>query len=186
MRAAWQVNADGWVPQARRLPSPNRDARPPDDAPRIVIMHNISLPPGCYGGSQIERLFTNRLAPGEHPFLDRLCEARVSSHFLIDRPGTCTQFVSCLERAWQAGLSSFRGRQQCNDFSIGIELEGTDFEPFSDAQYGTLNALLAALLQAYRLEAIVGHSDVAPGRKTDPGPFMRWDRLAVPSSLLAR
>jgi AmpD protein len=110
----------------------------------------------------------------------------VSAHFFIDRSGRCTQFVSCLDRAWHAGASEFRGRQRCNDFSIGVELEGSDFESYADAQYVALNATLAALLAAYPVQAIVGHADIAPGRKTDPGPFFRWDALQVPRALLGR
>jgi len=179
------VGPDGWLAAARKVPSPNFDARPALESVSVVVVHNISLPPGHYGGGHVERLFTNRLVPGEHPFLDRVCGVRVSAHFFIDRRGRCTQFVSCLDRAWHAGASSFRGRSGCNDFSIGIELEGTDFEPYADIQYQTLNALLAALRAAYPLEAIVGHNDIARDRKTDPGPFLRWDRLAVPSHLLS-
>jgi N-acetyl-anhydromuramoyl-L-alanine amidase len=182
----FSVGPDGWVTQARRNTSPNYDARPDGTAISLVVIHNISLPPGCYGGSQVERLFTNAIQAGEHPILDRLLGARVSAHFFIDRAGLSTQFVSCLERAWHAGASSFKGRARCNDFSIGIELEGTDFEPYADAQYVTLNALLAALAAVFPLDAIVGHSDIALDRKTDPGPFFRWNRLDVPAQLLAR
>ena len=180
------VGPDGWLTSARKVVSPNFDARPTLESVSVVVLHNISLPPGRYGGGHVERLFTNRLDPGGHPFFERVCGARVSSHFFIDRQGRCTQFVSCLDRAWHAGASLFRGRPGCNDFSIGIELEGTDFEPFAESQYQALNALLAALESAYPLEAVVGHSDIARDRKTDPGPFLRWDRLAVPSHLLSR
>lgn len=182
----FSVGPEGWVAPARRTPSPNFDVRPVGVAISLVVIHNISLPPGCYGGDHVERLFTNGLQAGEHPILDRICNARVSAHFYIDRKGPCTQFVSCHQRAWHAGASSFRGRSRCNDFSIGIELEGTDFEPFADVQYVTLNALLAALAAAFPLEAIVGHSDIALDRKTDPGPFFCWNRLVVPARLLAR
>ena len=180
------VGADGWVASAHRLASPNCDARPPGTVISLVVIHNISVPPGRYGGDHVERLFTNGIQLGEHPMLDRLRDARVSAHFFIDRDGRSTQFVSCLERAWHAGASSFRGRARCNDFSIGIELEGTDFEPYADAQYVTLNALLAALPAAFPLEAIVGHSDIALDRKTDPGPYFCWNRLDDPARLLAR
>jgi AmpD protein len=121
-----------------------------------------------------------------HGFLDRLRDVRVSAHFFIARSGRCTQFVSCLERAWHAGASEFRGRTRCNDFSIGVELEGSDFEPFTDTQYAALNTVLAAILASYPVQAIVGHADIASGRKTDPGPFFRWDALQVPRALLAR
>jgi N-acetyl-anhydromuramoyl-L-alanine amidase len=183
--STFSVGPDGWVAQARLCPSPNSDARPADAAISLVVIHNISLPPGRYGGSQVECLFTNAIQAGEHPILDRIRDARVSAHFFIDRHGRCTQFVSCLERAWHAGASSFRGRARCNDFSIGIELEGTDFEPYADAQYVTLNALLATLSAAFLLEAIVGHSDIALDRKTDPGPYFCWNKLDVPARLLA-
>ena len=185
-QSVFSVGADGWVAPSRRHRSPNCDARPTGTAISLVVLHNISLPPGCYGSGQVERLFTNGIQAGDHPILDRLRDARVSAHFFIDRKGRSTQFVSCLERAWHAGASSFKGQARCNDFSIGIELEGTDFEPFADAQYVTLNALLAALAAAFPLEAIVGHSDIALDRKTDPGPFFCWSRLDVPSHLLAR
>ena len=171
---------DGWLAGVRRVDSPNFDARPAATKVDLVVVHNISLPPGCYGGDYVERLFTNRLPPGEHPFLDQLLEARISAHFFIERAGRCTQFVSCLRRAWHAGVSQFGGRSGCNDFSIGIELEGSDFEPFTDPQYDTLNHLNAVLLSALPIEAIVGHSAIAAGRKTDPGPFFRWDHIRTP------
>jgi AmpD protein len=180
------ARSDGWLDGVGRSASPNADVRPAATAISLVVIHNISLPPGCYGGDHVERLFANRLRGGEHHFLDRLLDARVSAHFFIDRGGRCMQFVSCLDRAWHAGASSFRGQARCNDFSIGIELEGTDFEPYADAQYTTLRALLAALLAAYAIEAVVGHSEIARARKTDPGPYFDWDKLELPASLRAR
>jgi N-acetyl-anhydromuramoyl-L-alanine amidase len=180
------VAADGWVAGVDRLRSPNADARPPDARVSLVVIHNISLPPGCFGGGFVERLFLNQLDAGTDGFLARVAVARVSAHFYIDRSGRCVQFVSCLDRAWHAGASSFRGRQRCNDFSVGIELEGSDFEPYADAQYVAINALLPALAAAYPLEAIVGHSDIATDRKTDPGPFFDWGRLSVSPELIAR
>ena len=180
------LRADGWIDGAGRVRSPNADERPAGTVISLVVLHNISLPPGSYGGGHVERLFVNGLHSGEHPFLDRLLDARVSAHFFIDRPGQCTQFVSCLARAWHAGASSFRGRSRCNDFSIGIELEGTDFEHYADAQYASLSALLAAILAAYPIEAVVAHSEIAIGRKTDPGPFFDWGKLALPASLRVR
>jgi N-acetyl-anhydromuramoyl-L-alanine amidase len=180
------VRSDGWVDGAARVISPNADVRPEGVRVSLVVIHNISLPPGRYGGGQVERLFTNGLRGGEHPFTDRLLGARVSAHFFISRDGRCTQFVSCLDRAWHAGVSSFRGRPQCNDFSIGIELEGTDFEPYADAQYDSLNALLKAIIAAFPIEAVVGHCDVSGERKTDPGPFFRWDLLEILPALRAR
>lgn len=181
----FRVRPDGWVDAMAHLASPNADARPPGTIVTLVVVHNISLPPGRYGGNEVERLFTNGLRSGEHPFLDRLLDARVSAHFFIARDGRCTQFVSCRDRAWHAGVSSFRGRPRCNDYSIGIELEGTDFTPYADPQYATLNALLAALVAALPIEAVVGHSDVSSGRKSDPGPFFCWDRLEIPRTLRA-
>ena len=180
---SYAVGADGWVAGVRVLRSPNADARPPDMAITLVVIHNISLPAGRYGGGNVERLFTNRIECGVDPYLDRLQFARVSSHFLIDRDGGSVQFVSCLDRAWHAGASTWRGRSRCNDYSIGIELEGSDFELYAAAQYVTLNALLTALSAAYPLEAVVGHSDVAPGRKTDPGPYFEWANLDLSAAL---
>jgi AmpD protein len=179
LNIAWRD--DGWLGGVRRVDSPNFDARPAGTNVDLVVVHNISLPPGCYGGDHVERLFTNRIVPGEHPFLDQLFEVRVSAHFFIDRAGRCTQFVSCLQRAWHAGASQYRGRSGCNDFSIGIELEGSDFDPFADPQYDTLNILNAALSSTLPIEAIVGHSAIAPDRKTDPGPFFSWDRIRTPT-----
>jgi AmpD protein len=181
-----QVGADGWLAGIGHLPSPNADARPTGVEISLVVIHNISLPPGRYGGGAVERLFTHRPLESAQGFLQRIRGVRVSAHFFIARSGQCTQFVSCLERAWHAGASEFRGRPHCNDYSIGIELEGSDFEPYADAQYAALNAVLAAILASYPVQAIVGHSDIASDRKTDPGPFFRWDALRVPRALLAR
>lgn len=181
-----RIEADGWLAGVDRVASANADARPAGIEISLVVVHNISLPPGCYGTGAVERLFTNRPLGPARGFLDRLRNVRVSAHFFIDRSGRCTQFVSCLDRAWHAGASEFRGRRRCNDFSIGVELEGSDFEPYADPQYVALNATLAALLAAYPVQAIVGHADIAPGRKTDPGPYFRWDALQVPRALLGR
>lgn len=174
----FEVDAQGWVAGARRLPSPNFEARPQGAAPSLVVVHNISLPPGVFGGPEIADLFLNRLDCDAHPYFDaNLRGVRVSAHFVIHRDGTLEQFVSCDERAWHAGASSFFGRERCNDFSIGIELEGSDTTPFEDAQYATLAALAKALAARYPVEALAGHSDIAPGRKTDPGPHFDWTRL---------
>ena len=143
-------------------------------------MHNISLPPGEYGGAGIIELFTNQLDPQAHPYYAGIHQHKVSAHFLIRRDGQLVQFVSCLKRAWHAGVSQWQNRERCNDFSVGIELEGSDFEAFSEAQYANLQILLAALQLAYPIQAIVGHSDIAPGRKTDPGPFFDWQRIITP------
>ena len=172
------VGADGWVAAAARIDSPNRDARPDASPPTLVVIHGISLPPGRFGGDGIVRLFTNTLDPAAHPFYATIAGLRVSAHFLVRRDGALAQFVSCAERAWHAGVSSWRGRARCNDFSLGIELEGADTVPYTARQYATLAGLLRALRRRYPLEAAVGHSDVAPGRKTDPGPAFDWDRLA--------
>ncbi len=174
----YTVGADGWVAAATRIDSPNRDARPDALPPTLVVIHGISLPPGRFGGDGIVRLFTNTLDPAAHPYYAGLAGLRVSAHFLVRRDGALVQFVSCAERAWHAGASSWRGRTRCNDYSIGVELEGTDTVPYTARQYATLAALLRALAARYPLEAAVGHRDVAPGRKTDPGPAFDWDRLA--------
>ena len=144
----------------------------------MVVVHGISLPPGRFGGDAIEKLFTNRLDPGAHPYFTSIAELRVSAHFLIRRDGTLVQFVSCARRAWHAGASSWRGRTRCNDFSIGIELEGTDARPYTAAQYGALGRLVRALAARYPIVDLVGHRDIAPGRKTDPGEAFDWMRLA--------
>lgn len=168
----------GWCDSARRCPSPNCNARP-DGEVSLLVIHNISLPPGQFGTGEVENLFLNRLDPQAHPYFAGIAHLQVSAHFLIARDGALTQFVSCNERAWHAGVSCFAGREQCNDFSLGIELEGTDELPYSDAQYATLQRLTRALLRAYPalgVERICGHSDIAPQRKTDPGPAFDWAR----------
>jgi len=171
------VDATGVVAAARQIPSPNHDPRPDDATIRLVVVHGISLPPGCYGGDEIAALFTNRLDPAAHPYFEAIAGLRVSSHFLVRRDGALVQFVRCADRAWHAGASCWAGAARCNDFSIGIELEGVDDEPYEDAQYGTLVALVAGLRACYPIEDVVGHSDIAPGRKTDPGPAFDWSRL---------
>jgi len=167
----------GWLSGARQIPSPNCDERPLAEPVRLVVIHAISLPPGEFGGDGIAALFTNRLDPEAHPYFREIEGLRVSAHFLVRRDGELIQFVSCSRRAWHAGVSSWMGRDRCNDFSIGIELEGCDQLAFEDAQYQVLNALLAELRKRYPIEAVVGHSDIAPGRKTDPGPNFSWHRL---------
>ncbi len=169
----------GWLQQARRAPSPNWEHRPPGCRPELLLIHNISLPPGCYGGDCIERFFTNCLDWDEHPFFEEIRDVAVSAHLLVRRDGELVQFVDFDARAWHAGQSSWRGRDNCNDFSIGIELEGTDDDPYTDAQYTALAGVSAALIDHYpSLDGgdIAGHSDVAPGRKTDPGPAFDWGR----------
>jgi AmpD protein len=171
------VDATGVVAAALQVPSPNQDPRPDDAAVRLVVVHGISLPPGCYGGDEIAALFTNRLDPAAHPYFAAIAGLRVSAHFLVRRDGALVQFVRCADRAWHAGVSCWAGEERCNDFSIGIELEGVDDQAYEDAQYETLVALVAALCARYPIEDVVGHSDIAPGRKTDPGPSFDWARL---------
>jgi AmpD protein len=168
---------EGWLSGVRRVRSPNADARPDATDVTLVVVHGISLPPGRFGGDAIERLFTNRLDPRAHPYYATLRDLRVSAHFLIRRDGALTQFVSCADRAWHAGASRWNGRERCNDYSIGIELEGTDERPYTAKQYARLAALLRRLRRSWPIEDVAGHSDVAPGRKTDPGPSFDWKRL---------
>ena len=170
----FQLGEDGWTDDAVRMPSPNFDARAEGTMASLLVIHNISLPPAQFGGSYIEDLFCNRLDCDVHPYFDQLRALRVSAHFLIRRDGTVMQFVSANDRAWHAGASTFCGRERCNDFSIGIELEGTDFEPFDPRQYESLVALTLALCDRYPLSDVAGHEHIAPGRKTDPGPFFDW------------
>ncbi len=175
--APLSINQEGWLCAARRVPSPNCDPRPAGMSIDMVVLHNISLPPGEFGGDDIERLFTNTLDPAAHPFYAQIRDLRVSAHFLLRRDGELVQFVSCHDRAWHAGVSRWQGRQRCNDFSIGIELEGSDYAPFAEVQYLRLTALLDALQRAYPVRHLVGHNDIAPQRKTDPGPFFDWKRI---------
>jgi len=172
-------SVDGWMSAARRIESPNFDERPPGEVVSLLVVHAISLPPSQFGSDDIERLFTNTLDPAAHPYFLTISHLRVSAHFLIRRNGELIQFVPCHKRAWHAGVSSWNGRERCNDFSIGIELEGSDELPFEDAQYRRLSDLIESLKKSYLIEAIVGHSDVSPGRKTDPGPCFDWRRLAA-------
>jgi AmpD protein len=171
---AWD---DGWWARARRCPSPNFGPRPEGAAIDLALIHSISLPPGEYGGDGIERLFTNRLDWDAHPYYQQIRGLQVSAHFVIRRDGELLQFVSCDDRAWHAGRSSWRGRDECNDYAIGIELEGLEGEHFEDAQYVVLAHLLRALARRYPLRDVAGHEHVAPGRKIDPGPGFDWPRL---------
>ncbi|CAN0468955.1 unnamed protein product [Phaeothamnion confervicola] len=169
----------GLLSAARYIPSPNFDERPADAGIELLVVHNISLPPGQFGGPGIIELFTNRLDPSAHPYYREIADARVSSHFLIRRDGDLIQFVACGSRAWHAGQSEWRGRSRCNDFSIGIELEGADDQPFVDIQYVVLAGLATLLMARYPIRDCVGHSDIATpsGRKTDPGPHFDWIRF---------
>jgi AmpD protein len=172
------VDTTGWLDGVRRVESPNQDARPDGVAISLVVIHNISLPPGEFGGPGVEQLFGNCLDPSEHPYYAGIHGLRVSSHFFIRRDGELIQFVPCARRAWHAGASNWRGRERCNDYSIGVELEGDDATAFTDPQYAVLNRLLAALRMAYPITDLAGHSDIAPGRKTDPGAYFDWRRVA--------
>jgi AmpD protein len=171
------VDAAGRVETARYLASPNCDERPPGEAVTLLVIHNISLPPGEFGGDGILRLFTNALDCGAHPYYGTLAGLRVSAHFLIRRPGELLQFVPCAKRAWHAGVSAWCGRSRCNDFSVGIELEGADDVPYTEPQYRVLAELTRALQSTYPIADIAGHCDIAPERKTDPGPSFDWPRF---------
>lgn len=173
-RRAWR---EGWWSSAEARPSPNFDERPAGEAVTLVVLHSISLPPGEYGGDAVEQLFTNRLDCDAHPYYAQLRGLRVSAHFFVRRDGRVLQFVSCERRAWHAGRSHWRGRDDCNHFSIGIELEGLEGLAFADAQYLVLARLLRALARRWPIAEAVGHEDVAPGRKADPGPGFDWPRL---------
>jgi len=171
---------DGLVDGARFVESPNQDERPEGMDIDLVVLHNISLPPGEFGGDWIELLFTNRLPADAHPYFAEIAGLKVSSHVLIRRDGTITQFVPFQKRAWHAGASCHDGREHCNDFSIGIELEGTDDTPFDERQYQSLHELLSGLIDTYpglNTETLTGHEHIAPGRKTDPGPGFDWQRV---------
>lgn len=173
--------ANGWLETAARvIPSPHFDARPKDNDISLIVIHCISLPPGEFGGEWIDRLFTNTLPADKHPYFEGIAHLRVSAHVLIRRDGSITQYVPFHLRAWHAGVSSYQGREVCNDYSIGIELEGTETVDYTDAQYACLGDVTEALLAHYPTlsrEAITGHSDIAPGRKTDPGPSFQWERF---------
>ena len=171
-----KADANGWFSGVLRMASPNHDARPAHTPITLLVIHNISLPPNEFGGPGIQQLFTNSLDCTAHPYYSQLEGLKVSSHFLVRRDGSVIQFVPCQRRAWHAGVSEWQGRSRCNDFSIGIELEGSDFVPFDSPQYLALARLTRYLKRHYPIGSIVGHSDIAPGRKTDPGPFFDWDR----------
>jgi AmpD protein len=172
--AVWHA---GWWYGARRCESPNHGVRPAGIEVSLALIHSISLPPGVYGGDGVEQLFTNRLDWDAHPYYQRIRGLQVSAHFFIRRDGELIQFVSCDERAWHAGPSSWLGRPDCNDYSIGIELEGLEGELFEAAQYARLATLLEALARVYPIRHVVGHEHVAPGRKQDPGPGFDWAAL---------
>lgn len=173
----------GWLNSAEKCPSPNHDDRPDSADISLLIIHNISLPPRQFGGPYVKDLFTNQLDCSAHPYFEQLKGLHVSSHFFIQRDGNVVQCVSAEKRAWHAGVSSFEGRERCNDFSVGIELEGSDFDPFTDAQYAALATLTLELVRNYPIRNVAGHQHIAPVRKTDPGPFFDWQRYQ--SSLLS-
>jgi AmpD protein len=179
---SYAIDDAGFAINAQFITSPNFDARP-DNEISLIVIHNISLPPNQYGGNGIIELFTNQLNPDEHPYYAEIYTRKVSSHFLIRRHGELIQFVSCLNRAWHAGVSNWQTRERCNDFSVGIEFEGSDFDAFEPTQYLTLEILIAELTSAYPIRAIVGHSDIAPGRKTDPGPYFDWSKINTGSEI---
>lgn len=176
---SWKLDASGLLSAAAYVPSPNCDDRPGGATIELLIVHSISLPPGEFGGPGIVELFTNRLDPRAHPYYREIHDHKVSSHFLIRRDGELIQFVPCARRAWHAGQSGWRGRNRCNDFSVGVELEGVDDQAFADSQYAVLADLARTLKRAYPIQDCVGHSDIAtpPGRKTDPGPYFDWARF---------
>lgn len=175
-----QLDRDsGWFSGVTHCPSPNFNARPAGEAISLLVIHNISLPPACFGTGKVQAFFQNRLDPHEHPYFQGIHHLTVSAHLFIERDGAVTQFVSLLERAWHAGVSRFDGREGCNDFSIGIELEGTDLLPYTDAQYQALEQLTRQIRAQWPViddAHICGHSDIAPQRKTDPGPAFDWPR----------
>ena len=171
----WQ--ADGWWQGAEPLPSPNFGERPPGTKVSLIVVHNISLPPDEFSGHYVEDFFLNRLDAAVHPYFSSIFELRVSAHFYVRRDGTVVQFVSGDQRAWHAGQSSWQGRDNCNDYSVGIELAGSDQRVFTAAQYAALWQLIDALRQRYPITGVVGHCHVAPGRKTDPGPYFDWAQL---------
>jgi AmpD protein len=167
----------GWWQAARKVPSPNYDERPQGCHPELIVLHNISLPPQDFTSDAVERFFTNRLAPDQHPYFAAIADMRVSAHFFVRRDGSIMQFVDCDKRAWHAGVSEWRGRSSCNDFSIGIEIEGSDYQDFERAQYESVLELIREISARYSISGIAGHEHIAPGRKTDPGPHWDWDWL---------
>ena len=170
----------GLIPAIKYHPSPNQDERPDGEDITGIVVHNISLPPGDFGGGWIDDLFLNKLDPGAHPYFEHIADVEVSAHILIRRDGEMVQYVPFHQRAWHAGVSSWDGREKCNDFTIGIELEGCDEQHFEQKQYQQLAAVITALCEAYpklNHQQIKGHQDIAPDRKTDPGPFFDWQQL---------
>ena len=175
------INDAGWLQSVEVFRSPNFDSRPDNTQIKLVVIHGISLPPGEYGGGHIQQFFCNNLDPQHHPYFESICSMTVSAHCLVERDGNIVQFVSFKDRAWHAGESEWRGEPACNNFSVGIELEGCDDEAYCEEQYVSLARIIAALRSTYPQitdDAITGHSDIAPARKTDPGPAFDWGKLA--------
>lgn len=182
MQETLDIDDQGWLQDVEIIRSPNHEARPPEAAIKLIVVHGISLPPGEYGGGFVQKLFTNQLDPLQHDYFAEIADLKVSAHCLIERSGHLIQFVSFQDRAWHAGLSSWHNEENCNDFSIGIELEGSDDEPYTEAQYQQLAGLVISLRKKYPQiseQSICGHSDIAPDRKTDPGPLFDWQKLAL-------
>lgn len=180
------IDSNGWCAQAEQQPSPNCDARPEGTDVTLIVVHNISLPPNEFGGEWITDLFLNRLDPDAHPYFATIHTFEVSAHFLIRRDGQLIQYVSTQDRAWHAGASTWRGQTRCNDFSIGIELEGCDSKPYTAAQYAQLAALTRALQVRYpRISGVAGHHEIAPARKTDPGMCFEWARFERQANISA-
>lgn len=177
MDTSLRVGREGIASGVRHQPSPNFDERPPGEPISLLVVHSISLPPGEYGGDSVERFFTNRLDPAGHPYFAGISGLHVSAHFFVRRDGEIVQFVPVVKRAWHAGASAWRGRERCNDFSVGVELEGLDTDSYEPAQYERLAALALALGDAFPISAIAAHSDIAPGRKPDPGALFDWPRF---------
>jgi N-acetyl-anhydromuramoyl-L-alanine amidase len=173
-----RIDSEGWLDVALQVPSPNCDARPDGEQITLVVVHAISLPPGRFSGPGVTSLFTNAIDSAAHSSYAQIADLRVSAHVFVRRAGELVQYVPFVRKAWHAGVSSWHGRAGCNDFSIGIELEGSDFEPFSSAQYASLNVVLRAIKSTYPIVDVCGHCDVAPGRKTDPGPFFDWSNIS--------
>ncbi len=174
------IAEDGWIKNIRQCRSPNFDQRPQNELIRLIVIHCIALPPEHYGGNDIEAFFCNKLDASKHPFFEEIKDLKVSAHLLIKRTGELIQFVSFNDRAWHAGVSCYKGQERCNDFSIGIELEGSDKSPYTHEQYHVLNKVIGSLLETYpelTRDNIVGHNEIAPGRKTDPGDFFEWDKI---------
>lgn len=177
------IDDQGWLnTNVTRLQSPNHDLRPNAEDPYLLVIHNISLPPDIFTGTAIIDFFLNRLDFDSHPWFENIRGVKVSAHFLIRRNGHIIQFVATTKRAWHAGVSSYAGRTKCNDFSIGIELEGSDTINYTESQYESLNRLAAAIYSRHPIKAVLGHEHIAPGRKTDPGPMFDWARLKLPNN----